>query len=100
MYVHFLRIVVVLLLLLFLRTQHILNWDRRDSAQFPTNGYCVRVTNEMAGLGGNVHFSKVELQSEYLREFYKDWVRIYIIILSWMWLKTGGGGVEVFIHVQ
>ena len=58
-----------------MNTQHILDWDERDSIHLPKNGHRVKVTNEVAGFGGDVFFSKLDVQSEYLKEFYKNWVR-------------------------
>jgi len=35
---------------------HVLSYDRRNSKVNPTEGYIVRMNNDVAGLGGDVHF--------------------------------------------
>jgi len=45
--------------------KHVLNVDRRDSVVFPTQGSLFKMSQEFAGLGGNIGFFKneVELQA-------------------------------------
>ena len=56
--------------------QHILDWDNRNDPDLPTNGYRIKMTHELAGLGGDVHFSKGEMMSEHLLELYRNWVSL------------------------
>ena len=53
-----------------------LEWDQRDNPLFPKNGRCVKMIHELAGFGGDVHFSKAEIISEYIFQLYKDWVSV------------------------
>lgn len=41
---------------------HNLIYDRRDSAIRPTDGYIIRLTNDLAGLGGNTRYMKNQLR--------------------------------------
>lgn len=41
---------------------HNLIYDRRDSAIKPTDGYIIRLTNDLAGLGGNTRYMKNQLR--------------------------------------
>lgn len=47
----------------------------RDNPFLPRDGSRVKMTHEVAGLGGDVHFSKMEMLSQSFLEVYKDWVR-------------------------
>ena len=47
----------------------------RDDPAVPCNGYNTKLTQEVAGLGGDVFFSKSEIQSEFFKEIYNKWVR-------------------------
>ena len=62
-------------LLTDLHLQHSLETDTRDDPQVPHNGYHSRLTEEVAGLGGDVFFSKAEMQTEIFKEIYHNWVR-------------------------
>jgi outer membrane protein insertion porin family len=42
--------------------RHIINFDNRDSPIFPNRGTLFRMTNEFAGIGGDVGFRKHEMQ--------------------------------------
>lgn len=46
----------------------------RDDPQLPSNGHRTMVTQEVAGLGGDVVFSKVDMQTEMYKEIYPNWV--------------------------
>ncbi len=54
--------------------QHSVELDERDDPLLPRNGFRARVTQEVAGLGGNVSFGKAELQSEFFKEIFDRWV--------------------------
>ena len=41
---------------------HSMSYDRRDSAIRPTDGYVVRLTNDIAGLGGNTRYMRNQLR--------------------------------------
>ncbi|XP_063418963.1 sorting and assembly machinery component 50 homolog [Mytilus trossulus] len=45
--------------------QHVLMRDRRDDKILPTKGYLVKLTQEYAGLGGNVEFVKNDVELQY-----------------------------------
>lgn len=62
---------------------HKLNYDRRDDRFDPTSGYYLGMSNEFAGLGGNVKFLKNELNGGYYYSVMPDWVVSF----------TGSGGV-------
>lgn len=61
---------------------HSLAYDARDSRISPTDGYIVRLSNQFAGLLGNVEYIKNELTGSYFYPFLDD------VIGS---LKAGGG---------
>ena len=42
--------------------KHILNVDRRNDPIFPSQGTLLRLSQEFAGLGGNIGFFKNELE--------------------------------------
>ncbi|KAI8051626.1 surface antigen-domain-containing protein [Syncephalis plumigaleata] len=50
---------------------HILIRDRRNSLEMPTDGYLVRVQNEVAGRGGDVHYNKCEAEGQWLQSIGK-----------------------------
>lgn len=56
-----------------------LTWDRRDNRFDPREGFRVRLSNEVAGLGGDVSFLRNTLESDY-----------FIPILESMTLRFGG----------
>ena len=61
---------------------HILIYDRRDSAVRPTDGYVVRLTNDLAGLGGN---------TRYIRNRFKA-AKYYPVSDQWVWSFSGALG--------
>lgn len=62
---------------------HVLSYDRRNSKINPTEGYLVRMNNEFAGLGGDVH---------YLRNMLSG-VTYYTVSEGWVASVKGRGGV-------
>lgn len=54
--------------------QHVLEWDERDNPLFPRNGARLKMTNEVAGFGGDILFSKMDLLSECYLQLYQNWV--------------------------
>ena len=55
--------------------------DRRDDHILPSEGYMLRVVQELAGLGGNVNFLKHE------EEFQINKSLIYDTVNTYKWLK-------------
>ena len=53
---------------------HNLNYDKRDSRLKPTEGYSIKFGQEVAGLGGDVHYLKHTLNSGYYQPLLFDWV--------------------------
>jgi outer membrane protein insertion porin family len=53
---------------------HTLTYDRRDSIQNPTEGYVVRLSNDFAGLGGDIRYLKSSVKGQYYYPFGKQWV--------------------------
>ena len=53
---------------------HNLNYDKRDSRLKPTEGYSIKFGQEVAGLGGDVHYLKHTLTSGYYQPLLFDWV--------------------------
>ena len=70
--------------------QHTLDSDKRDDPHFPRAGYRVKMSHELAGLGGDTIFGKTEMQTEVHQELLKDWVcvdcHVYIIFTASLWL--------------
>ncbi|XP_064399710.1 sorting and assembly machinery component 50 homolog A-like [Halichondria panicea] len=54
--------------------KHTLVTDERDDPLLPHSGYQVKMTHEMAGLGGDTVYGKAEVQSELYQELWRDWV--------------------------
>lgn len=54
--------------------KHILETDTRDNPLLPHDGYHTKISQELAGLGGDVIFSKVEFQTEVYKEIIPNWV--------------------------
>lgn len=52
---------------------HSFVYDHRDSRFNPTNGYFLRVNQDVAGLGGDEKFTRHELQSEAYYPIAKQW---------------------------
>ncbi len=59
--------------------QHILVRERRDDHILPTEGYLLRVVQEVAGLGGDVNFLKHEEEFQINKSFIFDTVRLLIM---------------------
>lgn len=53
---------------------HGLSYDRRDSPINATSGYYVGMSNQVAGLGGNVRYLKNDFYGGYLHSIIEDWV--------------------------
>jgi outer membrane protein insertion porin family len=51
---------------------HVLSYDRRDSRFRPTEGYVIALSNEYAGLGGQIHYLKNKLMGAYVYSFSDD----------------------------
>ena len=58
-----------------LSLQHTLDADERDNPFFPRSGYRVKMSQEVAGLGGDTLFGKAEMQTEVHKEIFRNWVR-------------------------
>lgn len=53
---------------------HTLAYDKRDSRLDPTEGYLLRLSNDLAGLGGDERFIKTEVSGTTYYSFLTDWV--------------------------
>ncbi|MCP5372883.1 MAG: outer membrane protein assembly factor BamA [Hyphomicrobiales bacterium] len=53
---------------------HTLTYDRRNSRLLPSEGYVVRMTNDVAGLGGTSHFMRNKVDGAYYYQIYDQWV--------------------------
>ncbi len=53
---------------------HTLTLDKRDSRVNPTKGFITRLTNEVAGLGGNARFFRNELGAAQYYPLAKEWI--------------------------
>ena len=49
-------------------------YDRLDSFNTPTEGYSVQLQQDVAGLGGDVHWLRHELDYQYYYPFAEDWI--------------------------
>jgi outer membrane protein insertion porin family len=49
-----------------------ISYDRRDSRTNPTEGYIIRLRNDVAGLGGDVHYLRTRLSAGYYIPFTKS----------------------------
>ena len=49
-------------------------YDLRDDRFFPTEGYIVRVAQDLAGLGGDVHYIRHVLNYAYHRRLWRNWI--------------------------
>jgi outer membrane protein insertion porin family len=60
----------------FLTSQvgHDLTYDVRDTKFLPSDGYIVRLDQDVAGLGGDVRYLRNELNASYYYPFTPDWV--------------------------
>lgn len=61
---------------------HVLTYDRRNSRITPTEGYVVRLNNDLAGLAGDVHYLRNILSGGYYYTISEGWI---------MNLKARGG---------
>ena len=48
--------------------------DNRDDPLLPSEGYLTKLTHEVAGLGGDVCFSKAEVQTQMFKEIFPECV--------------------------
>ena len=53
---------------------HILSYDKRDSRMSPTDGYIVRMVNDVAGLGGTSRFMRNRVNGTHYTPIADDWV--------------------------
>ena len=53
---------------------HALAYDTRDSRLLPTKGYIVRLSNDLAGLGGPTKHFRTRLKGARYFPFFEDWV--------------------------
>jgi len=53
---------------------HTLTYDKRNSRLSPTEGFVVRVTNDLAGFGGNIRYLRNRLNAGQYYEVIDDWV--------------------------
>lgn len=73
---------------------HALIYDDRNNRLNPTSGYYLKISQEVAGLGGDSRYLKHELRTSYYYPISKDW--------TWSVLGAGGhvlglGGRDIFI---
>lgn len=61
---------------------HTLSYDQRDSAISPTQGYIIRLQNDLAGLIGDSQFTRNSLEGAQYYPIFEDWVLSF---------KLGGG---------
>ena len=54
--------------------QHVLEVDERDDPHLPSSGFHVKLTQELAGLGGDVFFGKSDIQSSLYFPLPAGWV--------------------------
>ncbi len=53
---------------------HDLSYDRRNSRIEPTDGYFVKLSNDVAGLGGDISYLKSVLSGKYFYSIAQSWV--------------------------
>lgn len=53
---------------------HELTYDRRNSSIQPTDGYVFRLSNDVAGLGGDISYLKSKFAAAYYHSFAEEWV--------------------------
>ncbi len=53
---------------------HGLTYDKRDSRISPTDGYVIRLNNDLAGFGGNVRYLRNLLSAGQYVEIFDEWV--------------------------
>ena len=52
-------------------SQHTMESDERDDSELSMAGYCVKMTQEVAGFGGDTIFGKAEMKTEVYKELLK-----------------------------
>ncbi|MBT5809077.1 MAG: outer membrane protein assembly factor BamA [Rhodospirillaceae bacterium] len=53
---------------------HDLTYDRRNSKVSPTDGYLLLLSNDLAGLGGDVNYFKTRAKAQYHYSIWEGWV--------------------------
>jgi len=53
---------------------HNLVYDKRDNRFRPSEGYYLKLNNELAGLGGDISFLKTEVKAAYYYSIFDKWV--------------------------
>lgn len=53
---------------------HDLTYDRRNSKISPTDGYLLLLSNDVAGLGGDVNYFKTRVKAQYHYSIWEDWI--------------------------
>jgi outer membrane protein insertion porin family len=53
---------------------HDLTYDRRNSTASPTSGYMLRLSNDIAGIGGDVNYFKTRVKAQYFYPIKEGWV--------------------------
>ncbi len=48
------------------------SWDRRNDPITPTGGFDVRLSQDIAGIGGEVQYLRTDARANYYKGFYKD----------------------------
>ena len=56
------------------QVSHTLTYDKRDNALIPTNGYIVRVRNDLAGLGGSMRHLRNKVKAAKFYPIADQWV--------------------------
>lgn len=56
------------------QVSHTLTYDKRDNKVNPTDGYVIRMVNDLAGLGGTKHFLRNRLTASKYYDFDKNWI--------------------------
>ena len=51
-----------------------ITYDLRDDRFFPTEGYLLRVSQDLAGLGGDVHYLRHILNYAYYKRLWREWI--------------------------
>jgi len=51
-----------------------ISYDLRDDRFFPTEGYLFRVSQDLAGLGGDVHYLRHVLNYAYYKRLWGEWI--------------------------
>lgn len=54
--------------------EHSLTYDRRNSKVSPTDGYSLLLSNDIAGLGGDVKYLKTRVKALYYYPVWEEWV--------------------------